>query len=365
MTTILTSFYGVFHSGVSALSGPATSLLFCLMTISLVLNHLLKLEEANHLWLLIRECFKFGFFMYVVSNYPSLCDSVLSGFISMGAKAGGGGVSQATLQDPSAIASMGWNATKTIFDQLSTFSLLTNGIVMQLICAVVGFMILLTYFIIAVQVFITFLEFYVIGALALILVPFGVFKHTSFLGEKALGAIVAAGVKVMVLAFILAAALPIMSGFALPANPTLQQGMNLFGGCLCVVFLCWNAPSLAAGLMSGSPVLSGGSVAGAAMSGLSAVALGAATVRAGSQGVQSALGAVRAASGAVSSGSGGGGSDTGSPGPMSDATSVAAGGGASSNGSGLGNIMGHARNVTPPEASPSGGLSPTINHGDS
>lgn len=401
MTTLLTNFFAVFSNGINALTGPALSLLATLMTISLALNHLTKLEEGNHIWMLVLECFKFGFFIWVVQNYQSLTQQVLQGFIYAGSLAGGGGVTEAALKDPSAIASMGWTATQSIFDQISSTSFFTD-VAMTLFAVIVGLMIIISYFIIAVQVFITYLEFYLIGAIALILVPFGVLKHTSFLGEKALGAIAAAGVKIMVLTFILSAALPIMQGVALPPNPTAQQCLNLFGACLCVVFLCWQAPSLAAGLMSGSPVLSGGAVAGTAVSGLSAVALGAAAMK-GAQGpVASALNTIRSAvgktngsntlsdssiSGGVTGGSGASGSSNSSSASKVQsmlATAQAAGaqeaglssssqdssgaketssGGAGS-GTTLNEIIQHAKQLPPQEASPTGGLQASISHDD-
>ena len=65
---------------------------------------------------------------------------------------------------------------------------------------------MLCYFLIGIQIFITYLEFYVIATLALILLPFGVNRRTAFLGEKAIGAVLSFGIKLMVLAFIAAVA---------------------------------------------------------------------------------------------------------------------------------------------------------------
>ena len=58
---------------------------------------------------------------------------------------------------------------------------------------------ILAFFMLAIQVFITYLEFYLVAALSLILVPFGVFKHTAFIAERAFGSVVSFGVKLMVL----------------------------------------------------------------------------------------------------------------------------------------------------------------------
>ena len=58
---------------------------------------------------------------------------------------------------------------------------------------------LVAFFMLAIQVFITYLEFYLVAALSLVLVPFGVFKHTAFIAERAFGSVVSFGVKLMVL----------------------------------------------------------------------------------------------------------------------------------------------------------------------
>ena len=51
--------------------------------------------------------------------------------------------------------------------------------------------------------FITVLEFYIGAVLALILVPFGVNRHTAFMAERAFGLVIAFGTKLMVLGFII------------------------------------------------------------------------------------------------------------------------------------------------------------------
>ena len=60
--------------------------------------------------------------------------------------------------------------------------------------------------------------------LSLILVPFGVFRHTSFIGERGIGAVVAFGIKLMVLAAIMNAMQPILQTMRISSvNPTLTK----------------------------------------------------------------------------------------------------------------------------------------------
>ena len=105
----------------------------------------------------------------------------------------------------------------------------------------------------AIQVFITYLEFYLVAALSLVLVPFGVFKHTAFMAERAFGSVVSFGVKLMVLSFIIAAAGPVLTQITLPAEPTWQQAYMVLLASMAIAFLAWHAPGIAAGMVSGGP----------------------------------------------------------------------------------------------------------------
>jgi len=63
-------------------------------------------------------------------------------------------------------------------------------------------------------------------------------------------------VKLMVLAFIITVAAPVMAGLNLPPNPTLQQAYMCLLAAMTLAFLAWKAPDVAAGLFAGGPSLS-------------------------------------------------------------------------------------------------------------
>lgn len=58
------------------------------------------------------------------------------------------------------------------------------------------------FFILAIQLFITILEFKLTSLAGFVLVPFALWNRTSFLAERVLGNVVSSGIKVMVLAVI-------------------------------------------------------------------------------------------------------------------------------------------------------------------
>jgi type IV secretion system protein TrbL len=125
-------------------------------------------------------------------------------------------------------------------------------------------LIYLTFFILAIQVVVAILEYYLIATLAMVLVPFGVNKYTAFLSEKAFGAVVSHGVKLMVLAFIITVAAPVMAALNLPPNPSLQQAYMCLLAAMTLTFLSWKAPDVAAGLFAGGPSLSAAHTLGSA-----------------------------------------------------------------------------------------------------
>src|SRR5262249_15302914 len=62
--------------------------------------------------------------------------------------------------------------------------------------------VLVSFFVLAIQLFITLIEFKLTTLAGFVLVPFGLFWKTAFLAERVLGNVIASGVKILVLAVI-------------------------------------------------------------------------------------------------------------------------------------------------------------------
>ena len=127
--------------------------------------------------------------------------------------------------------------------------------------------------------------------LSAILLPFGINKHTKFIAERTLGGVINYGVKLMVLAFILSVTEPTLTG---SINFTLTDGNvewnEIFSVMViswAIALLAWNAPGIAAGIVSGSPSLTAGTalqntvMGGALIAGTSVAAIGATKAAAG------------------------------------------------------------------------------------
>jgi type IV secretion system protein TrbL len=61
-------------------------------------------------------------------------------------------------------------------------------------------LVIVAFFVMAVQIFVVLIEFKLTTLAGFVLVPFGLFGRTAFLAERVLGNVIASGVKVLVLA---------------------------------------------------------------------------------------------------------------------------------------------------------------------
>ena len=268
LTSILISFRSVFRNGIDAIAGPALSLFATVAMIDFMTNLLLKLDELDHIKNLIRSCLKYGSWYYLLKNYPQLLDTLLDGAFFIGQTASGGGVAMSTLTDPSMIIELGLRATQPCWDYLASYqNILTVNLPLMLMVMVAAVLVMLSYLVIAIQVFLTLLEFYIIAAIAPPFLAFGAWNKSSFLAEKAIGALFGFAIKIIVLVLILSAAIPVLSDFTMPSNFSLASfgaAFRMAAAACCVALLCWQAPGVAASMMGGSPSLSAGGAVGTA-----------------------------------------------------------------------------------------------------
>ncbi len=156
--------------------------------------------------------------------------------------------------DPSRLAGYGLDATEPLTHKLADLGMTDLS---DLIVFGFGYLAIMACFLImAINVFLAVLEYYVFAALAGIFLPFGLLEPTKFLAEKAIGAVVSAAVKLMVLGLVTAIIDPVLSSihFAGP-EITFNELWSVFLTVCALMFLCWKAPSLAGSLLGGSPHL--------------------------------------------------------------------------------------------------------------
>jgi type IV secretion system protein TrbL len=341
LTLTLQNFITALSGAYGRLASDANSLLSLLVGIEVVLLGLWSaLGGGDNVVGVFKRILHIGAWVWIVKSYPTLSKALVDSLIQAGLKAGGGTGDVSLLMDPSRLAGYGLDATAPLTQKLADLGMTDLP---DLIVFGFGYLaILACFFIMAINVFLAVLEYYVFAALAGIFLPFGLFEPTKFLAEKAIGAVVSAGVKLMVLALVTSVIDPVLSAIHFQGPQiTFNELWSVFLTVCALMFLCWKAPSLASSLLGGSPHLGVDHLIQAASAPIAAgLAAGAVASRAAA-GVSATRAAASAAQGspaapfsvpaaAMSSAGGGGGGSTGAPAspeapvqPAADATAGA------------------------------------------
>lgn len=201
-------------------------------------------------------------------------------------------------------------------------------------------MVIVSFFVLAVQLFVTLIEFKLTTLAGFVLVPFALWNKTAFLAEKVLGNVVSSGIKVLVLAVIVGIGSGLFAEFRIPpgSEPSIDQALVIMLASLSLLALGIFGPGIATGLVSGGPQLGAGAMAGAAIGAAgTAVAVGAAATGVGSA-VAAGARMAPAAAKAAASGARSMASTASSARSAYQAGSASAGGGLKGAAAGVGNV---------------------------
>jgi type IV secretion system protein TrbL len=294
----LETFTRYIDSGFGLLGGEIGFLTSTLIVIDITLAGLFWAWGADEdvLQRLIKKTLYIGFFAFIIGNFNRLAGIVFQSFSGLGLKAGGSSFSADTLLQPGRVAQVGIDAGTPILkaagDLMGYISFFEN-FVQIMVLMIAWAIVLIVFFILAVQIFITLLEFKLTTLAGFVLLPFALFNKTAFLAEKVLGNIVASGVKILVLAVIVGIGSGLFSEFTsgFSGAPTITDALALVLGALSLMGLSIFGPGVATGLVSGAPQLGAGAAVG---TGLAVAGIGAAGVMgatAGLSGTASVIGA--------------------------------------------------------------------------
>jgi type IV secretion system protein TrbL len=254
---------------------------------------------------LIKKTLYVGAFAFILNNFNSLSGIIFQSFAGLGLEATGSAITQAQLLQPGRLAAVGVTAAQPLMTQIGQLSgfpdvfLNLDTIAVLLLAWLV---VIASFFILAVQLFVTLIEFKLTTLAGFVLVPFALWNKTAFLAERVLGNVISAGIKVLVLAVIVGIGSSIFGQFTPPAGmtPTIDTALALMLASLALFGLGIFGPGIATGLVSGAPQLGAGAAAGTLLgAGGLAVAGGAATVGAARLATGAAGTSVRAASSMV------------------------------------------------------------------
>jgi type IV secretion system protein TrbL len=297
-TGVIDRFLEVFtryiDSGFGLLGGEVAFLATTLIAIDVTLAALFWAwgADSDILARLVKKTIFVGAFAYIIGNWNSLARIVFESFAGLGLQASGTGFSTADLMRPGRVAQVGLDAGRPILESISGLMGYVSFFENFIQIAVLFFawiMVLLAFFLLAVQLFITLIEFKLTTLAGFVLIPFGLFGKTAFLAERVLGNVVASGVKILVLAVIIGIGSTLFAEFTAGfggAQPNVEDAMAIVLAALALLGLGIFGPGIANGLISGGPQLGAGAAVGTGLAagGVTAVGFGGAGMAAGATG---------------------------------------------------------------------------------
>ena len=250
---------------------------------------------------LVKKTLFVGVFAYLISNWNNLARIVFESFAGLGLKASGTGFAVSDLMRPGKVAQTGLDAGRPLLDSISSlmgyWSFFENFI--QIACMFFAWaLVLLAFFILAIQLFVTLIEFKLTTLAGFVLIPFGLFGKSAFMAERVLGNVISSGIKVLVLAVIIGIGSTLFSEFTSGFNgatPSIDDAMAIVLAALSLLGLGIFGPGIANGLISGGPQLGAGAAIGTGLAAGGVVAAGAAAAGAAVSGGAALAGGAAAA----------------------------------------------------------------------
>ena len=237
---------------------------------------------------LIRKVLYVGAFAYIIGNFNTLAGILFRSFAGLGLTASGSTLSMGNFLQPGRLAKAGIEAAAPILEQIremAGFPEVFIHIAPIVVLFLAWLVVIVSFFVLAVQLFVTLIEFKLTTLAGFVLVPFALWNKTAFLAEKVLGNVVSSGIKVLVLAVIVGIGSGLFSEFNIPpgSEPSIDRALVIMLASLSMLALGIFGPGIATGLVSGGPQLGAGAMAGAAIGAAgTAVAVGAAASGVGS-----------------------------------------------------------------------------------
>ncbi len=271
---VIDNFLGTFtryiDSGFGLLGGEVAFIATTLIVIDVTLAALFWSWGADEdiIARLVKKTLFVGVFAYLIGNWNNLAHIVFDSFAGLGLKASGTGFAVQDLMRPGKVAQTGLDAARPLLESISDLmgwvAFFENFI--QIACLLFAWaLVILAFFILSIQLFVTLVEFKLSTLAGFVLIPFGLFGKTAFMAERVLGNVISSGIKVLVLAVIIGIGSTLFSEFTRGfggVTPTIDDAMAIVLAALSLVGLGIFGPGIASGLVSGGPQLGAGAVMG-------------------------------------------------------------------------------------------------------
>ena len=188
-TGVIDNFLGTFtqyiDSGFGLVQGDVHWLAGTLIVIDITLAGLFwaMAPDEDVVARLIRKTLYIGLFAFIIGNFNHLAHIVFDSFAGLGLKAGGSSISTDQFLQPGRLAQVGLDAGKpllTAAGKLMGFRSFFANFVQIAVLMVSWVLVLIAFFILAVQLFVTILEFKLTTLAGFVLIPFALFRGRNF-----------------------------------------------------------------------------------------------------------------------------------------------------------------------------------------
>lgn len=336
-------------SGFGLLGGEVAFLTATLVVIDMTLAGLFwAMGGEDVIGRLIKKTLYVGAFAFIIGNFNHLAGILFRSFAGLGLVASGLTLTQAQLLQPGRLAQVGVDAAAPIMAQigdLTGFPEVFANLDVIAVLFLAWLVVIVAFFILAVQLFVTLIEFKLTTLAGFVLVPFALWNKTSFLAERVLGNVVSSGIKVLVLAVIVGIGTGLFNEFTTPpgTEPSINHALTIMLASLALFGLGIFGPGIATGLVSGAPQLGAGAAAGTALGAAGLAVAGGATVAASgaavAAGARMVPGATRSGiSAAASAGRAGGAMASGARSAYQAGAAASGNGGIRAAGAGVANV---------------------------
>ncbi|MFZ2328873.1 MAG: P-type conjugative transfer protein TrbL, partial [Rhodoferax sp.] len=286
--------FGLLHGEVAFLTATLVGIDMTLAGLFWAMNHASG-NGDDVIAKLVKKVLYAGAFAFIIGNFNNLAGIVFRSFAGLGLVASGSSMTPAQLLQPGRLAQAGVDAGRPIMVQISDLTgfpeVFANLDVISVLF-LAWLVVIVSFFVLAVQLFVTLIEFKLTTLAGFVLVPFALWNKTAFLAERVLGNVVSSGIKVLVLAVIVGIGSGLFAEFQMPpgTEPSIDHALVIMLASLTLLGLGIFGPGIATGLVSGAPQLGAGAaagtalgVAGLAVAGGAAIASGGAAVAAGAR----------------------------------------------------------------------------------
>ncbi len=232
---------------------------------TVIFGILWALKKSDLIEALFKKLMLFSFLLWLITNWMGFLTTLSNTMSQWGFAIGNPSFPPSLFLDPSKIAAMGIDVTEPLWTYLGSLSWrkMLHGISVGW----TGIFIILAYFLMGVQVFLTLVEFWIIAAASLILLPFGVLGPTSWMAEGVFKSLVGMCLKLLILAMLISLGWETIATVSLNSPPDFRSSMGALLASLTMAFLIWQAPNIVAGMVMGRPSLRAGGAIAAAVGG--------------------------------------------------------------------------------------------------